>query len=420
MTLPAPPPAAPPTAAPPTATPPTATPPTAVPPTAASPTAASPKAVPPTAAPPKAVLSPAVPPAAVLPPAVPPAAVPPAAVLPPAVPPAAVLPPAVPPAAVPPAAVPPPAVPPPAVPPPAPPPARPARPLPPERAPRPPARPGLALAGAALCVLAALLLGFAANLTVVGHLEHSRDQQTAYDELRRQLALGIAPVGQRDYEGRLLEPGAPVALLRIPALGLREVVAEGTTSEVLMSGPGHRRDTPLPGQAGTVVLMGRQWAYGSPFNDLHVLPVGSRIELTSGQGKAVYEVTGLRRGGDELPAPLGQGQGRLTLITATGAPYTPHGVLRVDARLLTPVQPHPPRALRAGWIAASEEALGTEDGAWLAVFLWTQGLLLAALLTVLAHRFWGRWQTWICAGPVLLALGLADSRALTALLPNLL
>ncbi|MER5944408.1 class E sortase [Streptomyces sp. NPDC001928] len=286
--------------------------------------------------------------------------------------------------------------------------------------PRPPARPGLALTGAALCVLAAVLLGFAANLTVVGHLEHSRDQQTAYDELRRQLALGIAPVGQRDYEGNPVQAGAPVALLRIRALDVKEVVAEGTTSEVLMSGPGHRRDTPLPGQAGTAVIMGRQWAYGSPFNDLHNLPTGTRIELTTGQGKAVYEVTGLRRAGDELPTPVTEGQGRLTLITATGAPYTPGGVLRVDAKLITPVQPNPPRELRAGWITPAEEALGIDNSAWLAVFLWTQGLLLAALLTVVAYRVWGRWQTWICAGPLLAALGLADAQAITALLPNLL
>ncbi|MFD3493373.1 sortase [Streptomyces sp. NPDC058690] len=319
----------------------------------------------------------------------------------------------------PPTTEPPAAAPPTAGPPTAPPPDTPT-PRPPAEAPRSPARPGLALAGAALCVLAAVLLGFAANLTVVGHLQHARDQQTAYDELRRQLALGTAPVGQRDFEGKLLEPGAPVALLRIPALGMKEVVAEGTTSDLLMAGPGHRRDTPLPGQAGTVVVMGRQWAYGSPFNNLHVLPVGTRLELTSGQGKAVYEVTGIRRAGDELPAALGQGQGRLTLITATGAPYTPNGVLRVDAKLITPVQPNPPRDLRAGWITPSEQALGTDDDAWLAVFLWSQGLLLASLIAVIAYRVWGRWQTWICAGPVLVALGLADSRAITALLPNLL
>ncbi|MGX1272000.1 sortase [Streptomyces phaeoluteigriseus] len=292
----------------------------------------------------------------------------------------------------------------------------------PEPAPRPPRaeRAGFAFAGAALCVLAALLLGFAANLTLVGHLQHSRDQETAYDEFRRQLALGIAPVGQRTYEGQLLEPGAPVALLRVPVLGLKEVVGEGTASGVLMSGPGHRRDTPLPGQAGTSVIMGRQWAYGSPFNDIHRLPVGAEIRLTTGQGTAVYTVSGVRREGDPLPAALGQGRGRLTLITAEGGPYTPSGTVRVDATLTSGVQPSPPRALATGWIDESEQALGTEGAAWLPVFLWSQGLLLAALLVMAAYRAWGRWQSWVVGVPVLAALGLAVSGAATRLLPNLL
>ncbi|MCX4729937.1 sortase [Streptomyces sp. NBC_01363] len=295
-------------------------------------------------------------------------------------------------------------------------------PTPPPPGARPPARPGLALAGAALCVLAAVLLGFAADLTVVGHLQHARDQQTGYAELRRQLALGTAPVGQRTYDDKPLSPGAPVALLRIPALGLREVVGEGTTSGVLMSGPGHRRDTPMPGQAGTSVIMGRQWGYGSPFNGLSKLPAGSRIEVTTGQGKAVYTVSAVRRSGDRLPAPAGA-RGRLTLMTASGSPYTPAGVLYVDAELTTPVQPSPPRYVRLGWIGPAEEALGGESGeggAWLAVFLRSQALLAAALLAVWLHRVWGSWQTWITAGPVLAALGLAVATAVTRLLPNLL
>lgn len=310
--------------------------------------------------------------------------------------------------------------PPPAAVPPAPPPPAAAAPRPRTGDGRPPVRPGLALAGAALCVLAAVLLGFAANLTVVGHLQHARDQQTAYDELRKQLALGTAPVGQRTFDGKTLSMGAPVALLRIPSLGLREVVAEGTTSGVLMSGPGHRRDTALPGQEGTSVIMGRQWGYGSPFNGLGKLTPGTPIEVTTGQGKSVYEVLGVRRPGDKLPTPLGQGRGRLTLMTASGAPYTPAGVLRVDAALTTPIQPSPPRPLRNGWIGPAEEALAGDNGAWLAVFLWSQALLLAALLTVLLHRVWGTWQTWITAGPVLTALGVAVSGAATRILPNLL
>ncbi|MFB7937447.1 sortase [Streptomyces sp. NPDC056049] len=281
-------------------------------------------------------------------------------------------------------------------------------------------RAGLGLAGAALCVLAALLIGFAAHLTVVGHLQHARDQSTAYDELREQLALGTAPVGQTTYDGRAVALGDPVALLRIPVLGVREVVAEGTTSEVLMSGPGHRRDTPLPGQAGTAVLMGRQWGYGSPFNDLHRLPPGARVEVTTGQGEAVYEVVGVRRPGDPTLAAPGAGEGRLTLVTADGGAYTPENFLFVDAKLRSDVQPSPARPLRPGWITDAEKPLAGDPAAWPNIFLGAQALLLAAVLTVVARRRWGPRQTWIAATPVLLALGVLVSGELTRLLPNLL
>lgn len=70
-----------------------------------------------------------------------------------------------------------------------------------------------------------------------------------------------------------------------------------------MSGPGHRRDTALPGRAGTSVITGRTWGYGSPFNDVHRLPNGARVEVTTGQGKAVYEVTGVRHPATPTPRP---------------------------------------------------------------------------------------------------------------------
>jgi sortase A len=65
--------------------------------------------------------------------------------------------------------------------------------------------------------------------------------------------------------------GTPVALLEIPRLGLREVIVEGTSSDPMMSGPGHRRDTPLPGQVGTSVIAGWRATYGGPFRSIDQL-----------------------------------------------------------------------------------------------------------------------------------------------------
>lgn len=271
--------------------------------------------------------------------------------------------------------------------------------------------------GAALTLLAALLLGFVVNITLLGHIEHARAQQTGYADLRAQLAKGTAPVGRLNDKGKPVPPGSPVAVLHIKAIGLKEVVFQGTASGVLRSGPGHRRDTPLPGQPGTSILMGRQWGYGSPFNHIDELKAGDRITVTTGQGRQQYQVTGVRQAGDPAPAPPGSGQSRLILMTATGGLYTPHGVLRVDAQLVGEAQPGPPAG---GGISAAEQPLAGDPAAWLPILLWMQGLLLATVAITWTFRRWGRWQTWICAVPVVTAIVVALSGEATRLLPNLL
>src|SRR6202035_1267988 len=57
--------------------------------------------------------------------------------------------------------------------------------------------------------------------------------------------------------------GAPVAILNIPSIGVRDlVVVQGTTPENLTAGPGHRPDTPLPGQPGVAAIYGRRAPLG--------------------------------------------------------------------------------------------------------------------------------------------------------------
>ncbi|MBY8871937.1 sortase [Micromonospora sp. PLK6-60] len=296
---------------------------------------------------------------------------------------------------------------------------------PPEPAPR--AMPGLQVPGTALSILAALALSLVCHLTLVSQLAYERDQQTAFAELRGELARGTAPVGQfrTDFDDspegteRLVGPGTPVAMLTIPRVGLRAVVREGTDGGVLRAGPGHRRDTVLPGQAGTSVIMGRRAAYGGPFRDLDLLVPGDVVTATTGQGTHTYVVTGLRRPGDRAPEPA-PGQGRLTLITALGTEFMPTDVLRVDANLVSEVQPTPARRFGASALPAAEQAMATDPDAWTPVLLWGQALLLAALALTWLRSRWGRWQSWIVGLPVLLAIGVATADQAIRLLPNLL
>ena len=276
------------------------------------------------------------------------------------------------------------------------------------------------LARGGLLSLAALLLGVTAQLLLVSGIQQHSAQQAAFDALRDQLAQGTAPVAQVDQEGRLLAPGTPVALIDVPALDMAQVVLEGTDSAVLTDGPGHRRDTPMPGQTGTSVLMGRAAAYGGPFGRLTGLAAGDRFTVVTGQGKATYQVSGVRRAGDPAPAPLAAGKGRLVLVTATGPRFMPHGVLRVDADLVSAPAETPAAVIRSGTLPHAEEPLARPSGVPWPLVMWLQALLVVAVAAVWTWHRWGRHQTWIVFAPVVAVLGLQVATRATELLPNLL
>ncbi|MFF4706202.1 sortase [Streptomyces sp. NPDC001288] len=271
-----------------------------------------------------------------------------------------------------------------------------------------------------LLSLAALLLGITVQLLVVSGAQQHAAQHADFDQLREQLALGTAPVAQTGQDGKLLAPGTPLVLVKIPKLGLSQVVLEGTDSAVLTHGPGHRRDTPMPGQAGTSVLMGRAAAYGGPFGRLAELAGGDTFTVITGQGTADYQVVDVRRAGDPAPTALAAGKSRLVLITATGPRFAPSGILRVDADLVSEPFQTPSAVIRAGTLPASEEPLARPSGVPWPLVMWLQALLLTAVAAVWTWHRWGRHQTWIAFAPVVAVLGLQVATRTTELLPNLL
>ena len=292
----------------------------------------------------------------------------------------------------------------------------------------PSVRLALHVAGVALSVVAVLTLALAVHLTLISQVQYQRNQQTAYADFRAELARGTAPVGQTrvEYVGgvageeRLVRPGSPVAVLSIPAVGLRTVVFEGSSGDVLRAGPGHRRDTVLPGQPGTSVILGRRAAYGGPFRDLDLLLPGDVVTVTTGQGEHTYRITGLRRPGDPAPSLPAAGAGRMTLVTADGRPFLPEDVLRIDADLVSAAQPVPKRRFGAASLPEPEQPMAPDPAAWTPLMLLGQALLLVTLAVTYLRARWGGWQAWLVGAPVLAALGLLAADQAARLLPNLL
>jgi hypothetical protein len=264
------------------------------------------------------------------------------------------------------------------------------------------------------------LLGFAAWLVFFSRLDYDRVQYNDYANFRTELAQATAPTGptQPSNAKAALTLGTPVAVLRIPEIGLNAVVLEGTTGAVLEGGPGHLRDTPLPGQGGISEVFGRRAAYGGVFSRISTLRPGDTFTVTTGLGLVRYRVVDIRRAGD--PVPSFTGPGWLVLTTADGPPYAPTGVLRVDAELVSKAQPTSSPLISPANLPADELVMGTNPVAWAWLVLWGVPLALAATAVGWLSQRWGRWQAWIVAAPVLGYLGLAVAEQVTQLLPNLM
>lgn len=272
---------------------------------------------------------------------------------------------------------------------------------------------------AALVVVLSVTVFLGGQLTMVSGLQHRAAQSQSFAALRLALARGTAPIAAVDSGNELLPLGTPVALIEIPAIGVREVVGEGTSAGVLMRGPGHRRDTPMPGQAGTSEIYGRRAAYGGPFRNLSQLRPGDEITVTTGQGVSRFEVSRFRAAGDPRPASPPQ-DARLTLATAAGPVFRPTGVLWVDAELARGSATGPGRPLRIGSIPGMERPMASDPSTLWALVFWLQALVLVAVGGVWSWTRWGRHQTWIVFAPVTAAVGLATAGQVARLLPNLL
>jgi sortase A len=89
---------------------------------------------------------------------------------------------------------------------------------------------------------------------------------------------------------RKLEPGDAMGRIRIPDIGVSEVVVHGTGTGDLRKGPGHYPETPLPGERGTVAVAGHRTTYGAPFRKLDQLDAGDRVEMAMPYGRFTYRV----------------------------------------------------------------------------------------------------------------------------------
>ena len=258
----------------------------------------------------------------------------------------------------------------------------------------------------ALILLAGIVLGFAGYLYVLSGVQESRSQVLEYARLRTELAGQVAPLGPT-------APGSPVAVLDIPSIGVRNmVVVEGTSPQNLALGPGHLRDTPLPGQAGVSEIFGRRATFGGPFAGLARLRPGDVIRVITGQGESAYTVAATADSAQTVDDPV---PNRLILLTAS-SPFVPSHYIEVDARLTTRAHPSPGVARQ---ITRPEFPLAGDGSALIFTIGWEFVLALVAAGAVIAGVRWVPRVAYVGIAPLALAVLWAMYHSLAALLPNL-
>ncbi|MGO9455944.1 MAG: class E sortase [Acidimicrobiales bacterium] len=280
-----------------------------------------------------------------------------------------------------------------------------------------PPRPGplaVVLAIVLFVSITALFLGvFAFGLS---GLQEQRSQHQLYAEFRGLLDPS-SPVAPKI--GGDIPPGSPVALLTAPVAGLHDVVVvEGTSSGDMLAGPGHLRDTPLPGQSGESVLLGKSSTAGGPFRDIGLLHAGDVITVRTGQGLFHYRVIGALAPGIR-PISVPATGSVMVLGTSAGSGASNVKATRltyVEARLQGRALRVPPGLPRS--VPTAELPGHSELSAWPAAALW---LAVLAGTSAFVWWLWARWgllRTWIIAAPILLGMLWALGNAVLRMVPN--
>jgi len=279
-------------------------------------------------------------------------------------------------------------------------------------------RPWLRGSAIAMLLLSVVVLGFVGYLYGLSDVQEARSQAILYQQYQLELANQVAPLGPNGPNGLNgargpTTPGSPVAILNIPRIGIRDmVVVQGTNPQNMMAGPGHRPDSPLPGQPGTVQIYGRRATFGAPFGRLSELQPGDTITAITGQGTSTYSVAAAAYSDKIIqdPAPS-----RMLLLTAS-SDTVPSYFYQVDADLTSSVRPSPGVARS---VYASELPLANDTSTLAMAMVWSLALALVAAIGTVAATRWSPWAAYLAVVPVAIAVLWILFENLAALLPNL-
>jgi sortase A len=247
-------------------------------------------------------------------------------------------------------------------------------------------------------------------------LEHKAQSTKVRQALAQPATVDQLPTGPPKIAPTTASPpeGTPVGEIRIPAIGIDQVIVSGTETQDLRQGPGHYTNTPLPGQAGNAGVAGHRTTYGHPFYNLNVLKTGDPIVLTTVQGVFVYDTTGSQVVQPSDGNILQNQPGAWVTLTTCNPRFSASTRLVVTAKLVhselfadapapapASTKTDPPTHFHGhGHTVANTQngaLAGNSNGQLLDAILWGLGVaLVGAAILLAAHRY--RRRRWYIYG----------------------
>jgi sortase A len=202
--------------------------------------------------------------------------------------------------------------------------------------------------GETLITLGVVVLLFVVYEVYVTDWLSAGKQNDATTELdQRWLDEPTDPGNQRTEKIRPID-GEGFAKLYIPAFGSDFVftVLEGTTDSILEIGPGHYKETALPGEPGNFSVAGHRVGKGAPFNDLDLLRSCDAIVIETQTDWFVYRL--LPMAGEATGWEQGRGaSAQCTDVRPLGTPYEHvvgrQIVLPSQSSVIAPIPNYPER-----------------------------------------------------------------------------
>jgi sortase A len=226
------------------------------------------------------------------------------------------------------------------------------------------------------------------------------NNQAIRHALAEAAAIDKLPTGPPVAAPRTAAPseGEPVGDVRIPRIGVNQVVVEGTNTPDLRKGPGHYIGTPLPGQNGNASVAGHRTTYGHPFYNLDGVKVGDPIVLTTLQGIFVYDTTKSFVVSPSDTSVIRNAFANLLTLTTCNPRFSASTRLIVQAKLAHS-QLFPNRGLPVGRLNAdpkSGDLAGNSNVELTQTLFW--GFLVLVLLGSVLYTAWRfrkqRWMIW--------------------------